>query len=147
MELDPSALFTPGLVALGVIITKVFDYLTKRKDLEVTQEDKLRAEFKADLNVVMAEVNTWRSKYFEVYANLLTEKSNNLIIQEKYNTVTEKYNIATEQYNSLKKDHDVMLIRLKTLEGQSAGTIASNPTSSPGATTMTEHNILPTAQG
>lgn len=143
MELDPSALFTPSLVALGVIATKVFDYLTKRKDIEVSQEDKLRAEFKADLNEVMAEVNTWRSKYFEVYASLLTEKSNNLVIQEKYNTVTEKYNIATEQYNSLKKDHDIMLIRLKTLEGQSAGTIASNPTSTPGV----DHIVLPADHG
>lgn len=113
--------------AIGAIGTKVFDYVTKKDDMKMTQSEKLRSEFKAEMNLIQADVTKWQTKYFEVYDNLLKAQNNNLAIQEKYNLVTEKYNLVTEKYNDILKKYDALQSKVRVLEGQAAGTVPSTP--------------------
>lgn len=130
--------------AVGALATKVFDYFMKKDDMKMTQSEKLRAEFKADLAVIQADVSKWQAKYFEAYDNFLRAQNNNNALQEKYNLVQEKFNIVTEKHNNLQTKYDALVEKVKVLEGQAAGLLPSTPLTPASIPAVEPHIITST---
>lgn len=67
-----AAIFGGG--ALGAMMQSLFKYFTRKKELHLSNEDKLRLELqsqidemKAELKELRGEVIAWKQKYFELY--------------------------------------------------------------------------------
>jgi hypothetical protein len=67
-----AAVFGGG--ALGMIVQSTYKYLTGKKTMTLSNEEKLRKELqdqiddmKAEIAELKKEVDVWRDKYFDIY--------------------------------------------------------------------------------